>query len=130
MSAVTRESDLDDLHVEGSLAFEVSEPVNLGQLDAEISGAMEWGDGSGLVTSGGLSEEASEESPITLWVTHASGDPEVIEAAISEHKPSDQWAPQDHQDLTDLIAKVQEGEDLSDDEVRRAVVLLLRERCV
>lgn len=128
MSNAKRQTKRDDENVKGSLAWEVTEPVNLAQLDAEIVAEMGWRKPAGLLVEG-IASEASEENPVMLWVTHEDPKSTVVTRVLADHTPDPQWQPEER-DRTEvtvrtLLARFESGEALSLVEMQHAIRLLL-----
>lgn len=116
----------DGEHTEDSLAYEVTTPVNLGQLDAEIVAEMGWRKAAGLVVEG-LVENATEEEPVVLWVTHGGAKASTVTSVIKDHEPDSSWRPESSDASREgLISKLESGGSLDSDEVRQALLILLK----
>lgn len=128
MSNAKRLNKMDDESVEGSLAWELTSPVDLAQLDAEIVAEMNWRKPAGLLVEG-IAEEASTENPLTLWVTHENGKVSVISRVIKDHEPDPNWRPDgeeaDRMTAADLLTRIEDGATLTQDEIATALRLLL-----
>lgn len=128
MSNAKRLNKRDDEDVTGSLAWEVTSPVELAQLDAEIVSEMNWRKPAGLLVEG-LADEASDENPITIWVTHEGGKVSVISRVIKDHEPDPSWRPEgedaDRMTANELLTRIESGSTLTHDEIVTALRLLL-----
>lgn len=118
---------------EGSLAFEVTKPINAVEADHMLSHEMNWRRHSGLVIEGDLNN-ASPENPVIVWVLRGEGE----EVTYAFKRVVDQVGPPpvrggQARALTEAEARVRtkavKGEMLEPDEVQEALrVLLLRRR--
>src|SRR4051794_6599266 len=88
MAATERapEKDSDD-----GIAFVVSSPLRLDQLDDEIARAHSWTDDAGLTTEGDPAL-ASTANPVVVYVGHAGVNQDATLKAFEEHTPSTDYA--------------------------------------
>lgn len=129
MSESKRREDLDGSQAEGTVAWEVTSPLNLGQFRDEATRLL--GSPVTLVAEGGISEPPSEETPMLLWFSDVkSSDHDGIEEALEAHEPDEGWDPNvegsDADRLESLRERAESGENLTMDEAALAVTLLLR----
>lgn len=111
-----RQNERDNEHADNSPAFSVTKPVRLDQLSEELS--SEGVEHKGLMAEGDVSA-ASTENPVTVWVL---GDVDVkdFRKVVNAHKPE-----KEKNVLAELKAKVADGNDLSDEDVREAIKALI-----
>jgi hypothetical protein len=112
-----RLSERDEEH--GGVAFALTKSVDFAKLDAELTSEMGWRNLAGLIAEGDASE-ASEDNPVVVWVVRTDVDTNTFKRVVTAHDP----APQDTPWMR-LLTKAQGDEDLTDDEVREAIKLLL-----
>lgn len=129
MSNAKRLTKRDDEHMSGSLAWEITEPVNMAQLDAEIVAEMNWRKPAGLLTEG-LTEDATTEDPVVVWVTHENGKVSTISSVLNDHTPDANWRPEgdpevDKMSARDLLARIDSGDLLDAAEITAALRILL-----
>lgn len=137
---VKRLSARDDEHSKDGLAFEVSSPVNVAQLEEEIKEATGWRSPAGLVLDGGRIDEetglfgplpegeASEGVKTTLTVTHDNIDAKVVARVIRDHEPVPARAPAGKVDAQSAIERAEAGMTLTPEELTAVVTHLLAER--
>lgn len=78
-----RVAERDDEH-EGAVAFEVTRPLALTQLDKELAEAEGWDTPSGLVGEG-IITQASEEHPVTIWVLNPDVNVATFKKVVTNH---------------------------------------------
>lgn len=121
--SVRRLKERDGEFGDESLAFEVTHPIALDRAEEEIRAAHNWRNGPGLVGEGSL-HEASEESPVVIWVTRTDADPRTVKRLLAAHEGA-KAEPTDDDGLAGLIEKVKQGEDLDSAEIQTALRVLL-----
>jgi hypothetical protein len=129
MSTAKRLNARDEEGGTDALAYTVTSPANLEQLDDEIRDAMNWRKESGLVVEGILGA-ASEDNPVVLWVTHENTKAPAITKAISDHEPDPDYVPSSvgpAKTLEDYRQTVLAGEPIAPEEVMAVLRLMLAE---
>jgi hypothetical protein len=120
MATVKRSKEHDS---EGFVGFEVTSPINLGQLEVELQEALGRTD-LGLTVEGPT--EASSGEPAILLVSQGESKISEIQSAINEHEPQGGWRPNpDAPVIAEIVQKAGQGEDLSPDEIQVALRYLL-----
>lgn len=114
-----RDSERDE-EQPGSLAFVISKPVVLHDLDVEITKAHGWRKDAGLVCEGDPST-ASEQDPVTIWVLRDDAETNTVKKAVTAHQGVED-APDE---LAALREKASTDEALTSDEMQMAIRLLL-----
>ena len=114
MADITRDTDRDGEMGADELAFSITSPIRLDQLNAEVTAAMNWRNPADLCADGST-ELASEANPVTVWVGRTDIDPDVFISATEAHEPDEEWtdAPVTSEPaptLTDVRAKLAAGE--------------------
>lgn len=115
-----RRHDERDQDHEGSVAFEVTKPIRLDQLDAELAAQLGLEPGIGMSAEGNLAT-ASEETPVTVWVHLPDVKLNDFRKVVNTHEPE----PTQADLLAELRAKAADGKDLTGKEIQQAVRLLL-----
>jgi hypothetical protein len=93
-TATTKQVTNDDGETSDVPAVEVTAPVRLDQLDAEVTDAMNWRKQAGLQAEGDIFNP-SPESPVVLTVARDDIDPAVFLAAVQAHHPDPAWVDPD-----------------------------------
>lgn len=108
---------------DASIAYEVTTPVVLHKLDAEIVADQGWKKEAGLVAEGDISS-ASADNPITIWVLRGGELPAArFHSVIAAHDPSPDPDP-----LDAVRTKLEKGEALTPEETTQTLRQLLLER--
>jgi len=99
------EQDQPDSPIPGAVAFSVDKPVNLEQLEAEISAA------TGAQVTVALVGAPDGQAPLdagnvaTLWVIPASASASLVQQALDDHSADSGWGiPQVIQELNEIWA--------------------------
>ncbi len=153
MASVRRLSNRDGEWQQGSMAFTLTKPVDLGRLDVELQQAMGWDQVAGMMAEGDPAT-ASDEHPAVIWVLPlpptAPSEPTIVSLdAPPEVRGEDEEEPRQAKDFLDarsfskvvtahvkpesdmdrfraLVAKSRSEERFTSDELQEAVRMLLR----
>lgn len=128
MTEVSRLAERDGEAGEGSKAFEVTTPVRLDQLNAEVTKAMNWRNPADLSAEGSLTE-TDESHPLIVWVGRGDDlDTNKFLAAVRAHEPDPAWSDPNLEpgtSIEEVKAKAASGAFLGTEDLQVAVRHLL-----
>lgn len=114
-----RLSKRDDEVAPGAVAYAVTKPVTLEALSAGLR--EEFGNAMGVTVEGDPSA-ASEEHPVTVWVSGGEITPNDFKRVLKEHHGADE--PRTATERPSFLDKPQD-EPFTDDEIQQALRYLL-----